>query len=258
MLRNVRELEQCAIAAADGEIGHVDQLFFDDLSWVIRYLVADAGTWLLSRRVLLSPVAVESLDWRARRLHVALTREQVRYSPDVDAEMPLSRQIEKEYFDYYGWPYYWAGTGVWGFGDNPRAVVAGRIASSEAEAAATAAPAKSYGDPHLRSTDEVTGYHIEAADGEIGHLEDFLFDDETWTMRYLVVDTRNWWPGKRVLLSPQWVTKVSWVDSKVFIDLPREAIRNAPEYDPSTPVDRDYEVRLYGYYSQPTYWERTR
>lgn len=256
MLRSVNGLEKCAIEATDGPIGHVDQFYFDDETWVIRYLVVEAGTWLLSRRVLVSPIAIEDADWEARRLRVALTRAQVANSPDVDTRAPVSRRIEREYFDYYGWPYYWAGTGMSGFVDVPRAVARERDARAEADVDPQAAPAKEYGDPHLRNTDEVTGCHIEAIDGEIGHVEDLLADDETWGVRYLVVDTRNWWPGKKVLVAPEWVVSVSWADARVAVDLPREAIKNAPEYDPSAPVSREYEGRLYEYYSRPTYWGR--
>ena len=70
-------------------------------------------------------------------------------------------------------------------------------------------------DSHLRSTEAVSGYHMEATDGEIGHLDGFIIDDEAWTIRYIEVATRNWWPGKKVLVSPAWIEGVSWPDSKV-------------------------------------------
>jgi hypothetical protein len=111
-------------------------------------------------------------------------------------------------------------------------------------------------DPHLRSTKEVIGYHIQAVDGEIGHVEDLIVDDEEWFLRYLVVDTRNWLPGKAVLVAPGWAKRVDWVKRKVHVDLPQEAIRDSPEFDPSRPVNREYEVRLYDYYGRPHYWSR--
>ena len=111
-------------------------------------------------------------------------------------------------------------------------------------------PEKSEGDPHLRSTDQVTGYYVQATDGEIGHVHDYIVDDETWTIRYIVVNTRNWWPGKKVLVSPRWIKRVSWEESKLFVDLSRESIRNSPAYDPSKPVSLDYEGRLFGHYGQ--------
>jgi hypothetical protein len=113
---------------------------------------------------------------------------------------------------------------------------------------------KESADSHLRSTDEVTGYHIEAADGEIGHVKDFIVDDETWAIRYLEIDTRNWLPGKKVLLSPQWINNVSWPQSKVYVDLTRETIQNSPEWDDTIPVTREYEYRLHEYYARSPYW----
>ena len=109
-------------------------------------------------------------------------------------------------------------------------------------------------DRHLRSTQEVTGYYIGATDGEIGHVEDFIIDDESWSIRYIVVDTRNWWPGKKVLASPEWIEKVSWADSTVYVELTRAAIKSAPEYDASSPIDRDYEDRLHTHYGRQGYW----
>jgi hypothetical protein len=109
-------------------------------------------------------------------------------------------------------------------------------------------------DSHLRSSEAVTGYHVEAADGEIGHLDSFVIDDEAWAIRYVEVATRNWLPGKKVLVSPAWIEKVSWEDSKVSAGLTRETIQNAPEYLDSSPITRDYENRLYVHYGRPPYW----
>ena len=110
-------------------------------------------------------------------------------------------------------------------------------------------------DSHLRSTGGVTTYEIQADDGEIGHVDSFILDDETWAIRYLEVATRNWWPGKKVLVSPAWIKEVSWTQSRVCISLSREAIRSAPEYVESEPITREYEDRLYFHYGQPPYWE---
>jgi len=109
----------------------------------------------------------------------------------------------------------------------------------------------------LRSTHEVTGYHIQAADGKLGHIEDFIIDDETWAIRYLIVDTRNWWPGQKILLAPQWIDRVSWGESKVFINLPRETIKQAPAYTEESLLSRDYETRLHQHYNRAGYWEST-
>jgi len=109
-------------------------------------------------------------------------------------------------------------------------------------------------DSHLRSAEGVTGYHVQATDGEIGHLDGFVVDNETWAIRYIEVATRNWLPGKKVLLAPGWIEKVSWTDSKVYVGLSREAIKEAPEYLESRSITREYESRLYDHYGRPPYW----
>jgi hypothetical protein len=247
MLRNTTQLRGFAIRARDGEIGTLEQFYFDDESWAIRYLVVNTGDWLGGRLVLVSPLALRQAEWQSKRLDVALTKKQVENSPPMDTHKPVSRQHEAAYLGYYGYPSYWAAP-------NYEAALAIR---SEAVAEAEASQARMGQEPadtHLRSTEAVTGYHIQAVDGEIGHVRDFIVDDETWAIRYLEVDTRNLWPGKKVLVSPQWVNRVSWADSKVYVDLKRETIQNGPEWVDSIPVTREYEHRLYDYYARSPYW----
>jgi uncharacterized protein YrrD len=251
MLRNVTQLKGFAIRAKDGEIGTVGQFYFDDETWAIRYLVVNTGGWLSGRLVLVSPIALRQTEWQSKRLDVALTKKQVENSPPIDTHKPVSRQHEAVYLGYYGYPYYWDGPQLWGLATDPAGLMAEREAVTEEEASRAE---KESADSHLRSTDEVTGYHIEATDGEIGHVRDFIVDDETWAIRYLEVDTRNWWPGNKVLVSPQWIDNVSWPDSNVYVDLSRESIKNGPEWDESIPVTREYEQRLYDYYARPPYW----
>jgi sporulation protein YlmC with PRC-barrel domain len=249
MLRRASELKGYSIRATDGDIGHVDDFYFDDQSWVIRYLVVNTGNWLTGRSVLISPIAIEKAVWLEEKLHISLTRDQVKNSPSVEVHPPLSRQREIEYFNYYGWPYYWEGGGVWGPWPHPRNLVESR-ARSEEDIIQKSRRIGENTDPHLRSTDEVIGYHIGATDGEIGHLEDLLIDDETWAIQYTVADTRNWWPGKKVLVGLQWIENISWTDSRVYVSLSRETLKNGPEFDPSTPLTPEYEARMTGYYHQ--------
>jgi hypothetical protein len=225
----------------------VDQFYFDDESWAIRYLVVNAGDWLGGRLVLVSPLALRQADWQSRLLDVALTKKQVEDSPPIDTHKPVSRQHEAAYLGYYGYPSYWAAPNY------QAALAVQREAVAEAEELQARAQ-RDVADTHLRSTEAVTGYHIEAVDGEIGHVNDFIVDDETWAIRYLEVDTRNWLPGKKVLVSPQWINRVSWTDSKVYVDLRRETIQNGPEWVDSVPVTREYEHRLYNYYARSPYW----
>jgi hypothetical protein len=254
MLRNVTYLKGFTIRARDGEIGTLDQFYFDDETWAIRYLVVNAGDWLGGRLVLVSPLALRQAEWQSKRLDVALTKKQIEDSPPIDTHKPVSRQHEALYLGYYGYPYYWGGPNLWGLASYPAGLTVEREAVTEAEALQARA-GKESADSHLRSTDEVTGYHLEAEDGAVGHVKDFLVDDETWAIRYLEVDTRNWWPGKKVLVSPQWIDNVSWPDSKVYVDLTRETIKNAPEWLESMTVTREYENRLFDYYDRSPYWE---
>ena len=246
MLNKTKTLKGYKLEGRDGEIGEIKEFYFDDRHWTIRYLVAETGTWLTGRQVLISPYALGSLNSEEQNIEVELTQKQIEDSPSLDSDKPVSRQFEQDYYGYYGWPTYWGGMYNWGYYPYPMRDREQRRESTQAEKA---------WDHHLRSTDAVTGYNIQATDGEIGHVEDYIIDDETWAIRYLVVSTRNWWPGKKVLVSPQWIERVSWSESKVFVDLSREAIKQSPEYTEETLLTRDYEAGLHGHYKRPEYWQ---
>jgi hypothetical protein len=249
MLRSTKELRGYTICATNGDIGKVHEFYFDDLIWIVRYLVVDTGNWLPGRKVLLWPGVLGQPDWEAHALPVGLTKERVESSPPISADEPVSRQMETDLYTYYGWPPYWRG------GLSPLGVGAAAAAETLARAVAEKERTEDQeSDPHLRSTREVIGYHIQARDGEIGHVEDLIVEDANWFIRYLVIDTRNWLPGRKVLVSPAWAEEVNWAERKVHVGLGREAIENSPEFDPSLPVNREYEVRLYDYYGRPKYW----
>ncbi len=246
MLHRLKTLKEYKLDSLDGEMGKVDDFYFDDQHWTIRYLVADTGNWLNGRQVLISPHALVAAIKEENHIAVDLARKQIEDSPSLASDKPVSRQFEKDYYGHYGWTPYWGGPQAWGYYPTP--------AMQVVQAEATSNEPEKEWDSHLRSMREVTGYWIQAADGEIGHVEDFIIDDETWTIRYLIVDTRNWWPGKMVLVSPRWIDKVSWDDSKVFIDLPREAIKNSPEFSEESLITRDYETELHRHYQIEGYW----
>jgi hypothetical protein len=252
MLRNTSRLKGLVIRATDGEVGTVDQFYFDDDSWAIRYLTVDTGGWLGGRQVLISPMSVVNTNWEARRADVALTKKQVENSPDIDTQMPVSRQHEAAYLQYYGYPYYWGGPYLLGPSFYPSSLAMPISASMQAVPDNLD---KEWADSHLRNSESVTGYYIEAVDGEIGHVDGFVVDDEAWAIRYVEVATRNWWPGKKVLVSPAWIERVSWADFKVYAGLSREAIKSGPEYTESMPITREYENKLYLHYGRPPYWQ---
>ena len=263
MLRNAVDMVEYMIRATDGVIGHVKDFYFDDKTWVIRYLVVDTGSWLSRRKTLISPIALGRPDWKERELPALMTKEQVINSPDIDTEMPVSRQHEYRYFAYYGYPYYWDGAGLWGEGSYPGLSLSGFGDQIEAERRAQQtgygrAPPESRpsqnNDPHLRSCRAVRGYHIHAVDGDIGHVEGMLVDEETWAIRYLVVETSNWWIGHKVLVAPQWIGAVSWADSTVSVNLTRAAVKQSPPYDPDTLLGREQELGIYQHYGQDGYW----
>lgn len=254
MIRSVKHLTKFDIVATDGSIGSVDDIYFDDERWAIRYLVVDTGKWLSGRHVLVSPLSVVKTEWGERRLLLSITRDQVRNSPDIDTHKPVSRQHEANYLKYYGYPAYWGHTALWGAFPYPMLPSPEQMAELEAVSAEEQRRAAAQGDTHLRSISEVTGYLIRATDGELGHVDDFLIDDVSWAVRYLVINTSNWWFGKQVLAAPSWISGIQWASKTVDVRVTRQAIRNAPLYDRAEHVDRQWEVAYHQQLNQPGYW----
>lgn len=252
MLYEMEKLVGLSIAAYDGEIGKVKDVYFDDRRWAVRHLVVNAGSWLEERSVLISPFAVGSIDWERREIHVRLTMQQVRGSPPVDTDKPVSRQHEQLLRDYYGYPDYWGGSLLWGASAFPAVPV---LPVPPAEGAEAAVAEDRTCDPHLRSALEVRGYHLHALDQPIGHLEDLLLDEDSWAVRYLVIDTRNWWPGKRVVIPPQWIRRLDWPERAVEVDVTRDMVRDAPPYDAALQLSREQEQTLHQHYRRSGYWE---
>jgi hypothetical protein len=242
MIRSVTHLRRFDIVATDGSIGAVDDLYFDDERWAVRYIVVDTGKWLPGRHVLISPYSVTRTEWGEQRVLLSITREQVKDSPGVDAHKPVSRQHEADYLAHFGYPFYWAHTGLWGAYPTPMLPHARQMAEFEAKMAEEQRRAAASGGSHLRSIGEVTGYLIRATDGELGHVDDFLIDDVSWAVRYLVINTSNWWFGRKVLAAPAWITAIDWASKTVDVNVTREAIKTAPAYDRVEHVDRQWEA----------------
>ncbi|GAB2923659.1 PRC-barrel domain-containing protein [Paraburkholderia jirisanensis] len=243
------------MVASDGDIGNVEELYFDEEAWGIRYLVVKTGNWSDGRRVLVSPYSVIRTDPGALCIHVELTRQQVSDSPPVDLHQPVSRQHEAEYLRYYGYPTYWGGLDVWGVSSYPAFSRAALSAVSPQTCAQLALyGGKPSGDSHLHSTNAVDGYHVAADHSDIGHVSGFIFDDEAWVIRYLAVDTQTWWPSKEVLLATQWIYLIDWFGSTVLTEMTRDSIRDSPVYDSAVPLERDFETQLYAFYGKAGYW----
>lgn len=253
ILRSLKELRNYVLRALDGEIGKCKDFLFDDQMWTVRYMVADTGKWLPGQKVLISPIALGDPDWEMERFPIRLTKRQIEGAPDLDTDAPVNRQYEIRWNQYYRWPNYWAGTHAWGIRDHPE------LLYQPAEDLEENEPSESHveqsSDEHLRSVVEVTDYHIRASDGDIGRVKDFIVDDDIWTIRYMVVSTGTWLPGRKVLIPPEWVDSVNWRESKVGVELTKEQVKNSPEYDPSMPVNRKYEIALYDFYGRPKYWQ---
>jgi uncharacterized protein YrrD len=216
MLFEAKALLGSVLEGLDGDIGSVTDALFDDREWSVRYLVADTGSWLPSRKVLIAPYAVRSVSASLRRVGIAVTRQQIEESPVLLSHLPVSRPFEAEYCEHFRWPIYWRGSGS--REDCPIKDLGSRHAIGSAPPS-TAAQA-----PVLRNTRDVIGYHIRASDGEIGRVEDIIFDDGTWAIRYLIADSRTWWPAAMVLIAPQYIEQVSWDERTITISLTREAI----------------------------------
>lgn len=251
MLHRAKQIKGAVVLASGDEVGKVDELYFDDEKWVLRYFTVVTGGWLSRHTVLISPYAVTTVDFIARAISVELTREQVTHSPDIDTDKPVSRQQEAEYHRYFGYPPYWGYATYWPWGAAP---LLQRPHPPLTEPSVSARDAEEAADIHLRSAEEVRGYHIQATDDRLGHIEDFLVDDDSWAMRYLVIDTRNWWPGRHVLVAPQWVRKTDWLSRTLTVDLSRLEVEQSPEYDPSQMPSRHDEQALYRHYGRSSYW----
>jgi hypothetical protein len=249
MLRIADSLRKYVLTAVDGEIGQFDDFFFDDMHWTIRYIVADTGEWIRESLVLISPYSIRSLQEDSKLIETNMTVEQIEKAPKIDSGEQMSRQFEVAYNMYYGWPHYWAEPGVWGASAIPMPMTPRIGESPEASEAGWNAD--------LHSGREAEGFHIIASDGEVGHVAGFILDDIDWTIRYFVIDTKNWWPGKHVLLAPHWAGRVDWGEQQVHVDISRDVIREAPPFDPHSFVTRDYEAQLCTYYHKDAYWTGT-
>jgi hypothetical protein len=249
----ISALKGYAIEASDGGIGSISDFLFDDRTWKVGWLVVDTGTWLTERKVLLQPSAIAKADYEGQKLMTNLTKSQVEGSPDIRQHQPISRQMERDLYSYYGWDPLWGGDYLGGSAGAMAAPLATEpyfgIGSAREAADIDAAPLEE--DSHLRSFGEVSGYHIEAADGELGHVQDFVLESASWEIRYLILDTSNWWLGQHVLMSPHAIKQLDWSEHRVQLNVTREQVKASPAWDPIKLMDQDYMKQLHGHYGWP-------
>jgi len=228
MLRSIKQLYGDKLGASDGEIGQVKDFYFDDQNWAVRYVVADTGSWLPGRQVLISPHSLGRLDQAGKVLRVNLTRKQIENSPSIESHKPVSRQYEEEYYRYFGWPYYWQGDGLWGLSGFPILELPAKPLPSEPATAIGPQPERA--DAHLRSTQAVNGYHLQASDGRVGHVCDFMMDAQSWAIRQLVIKTGHRFSGQEVQIPTSKVDRISYPESTVFVNLTGEAVEQSPAH----------------------------
>lgn len=245
MLHNIKELKKFDITAIDGPIGTVHDFIIDEKNWTVRYLVVDTMKWLPGRKVLISPMSISEFDLVNGNIQLSLTKEKIKDSPPIESKLP-TREYEANLVHYYGLRPYWSDHSFW------------KEYTPTSELTKPNSKFETLDDYDVKSTlrsfTEISGYTIEAIDGNIGHVENFVICDETWQVRYLVIDTRNWWVGKHVLIAPQWITYVSWPEKIMRVELKKDTIEKGPEYEPEQVITRDFEDEIYTIYDKPKFW----
>jgi hypothetical protein len=229
MLQDLKRFNGSKLGASDGDIGHVHDFYFDDQSWAVRYLVADTGSWLPGRQVLISPHAFDSIVPAGKVLQVNLTRKQIEESPSIESHKPVSRQYEETYYRYYGWPFYWQGDALWGMSGFPILSLPANPPSVGPVAPSGRSPERA--DAHLWSAKAVNGYHIKASDGMVGHVFDFMMETQSWAIGQLVIKTGHRFSGKEVLIPTSKVDRIIYDESAVSVNLTIEAVEQSTEHD---------------------------
>lgn len=246
MLFAITGLLGCPVRTEDGDAGTVKDYLFDDRNWRIRWMVVDTGAWLPGRKILIHPSAIEPLVIPPSTgglgmgpgvdrpvVSVALTQNEIKASPDASEDEPVTQQMEDRLYDHYSRDPIWGATI---FGTNaisPPISAPPLVADPRRHGKIETGPHPGDGDSHLRSAASVKGYHVEATNGEIGHVENFLIDDADWSVRYLLIATRNWWPGKHVQLAPNTVEAFDWMRKHIALNVTREQVQSSPEWDPA-------------------------
>lgn len=257
MLFNVNDLLGFRVCAGDAPVAVLRDLLFDEHSSSVRYLVTDPEAWLATGQVLIAPAALTAVQSDAGRLETSLWKERFAASPSLAGGTDLSRPHEERLHEHHGWTPYWRAAGTVGLA--PYWGAAGTVPAQEPPSSAAPepdAPAADAAESRLRSARDVIGFYIEALDGDIGHVDDLVLDLERWVIRYLVVDTRNWLPGRRVVVSPAWLRRIDWGSRSVVLDLDQERIRHSPAYDRARLLDRTFEEDLHRHAGRPGYWQK--
>lgn len=247
MLNKVKEIKNYKINCLDGEIGKVKDFYFEDQNWTVKYLIVNMGNWLIGRQVLISPRSIVSVNKEVETISVNLSKEQVENSPLLESDKPVSLQYQEQFYGYYQYPLY-----ATGMQDGSTLNVI--PIETEKELILQKAEEARDWDPNLRSINVVNGYTIQALDNRLGHVDDFIIDIDSWKIRYLLIDTKVWLPGRKILIAPGWIDHVSWDESKVFVKLTTDEIKASPDFSEEAILNRDYETKMYEHYKRDAYW----
>ena len=257
MLKNLKKIINFKILARDSNdlFGKVKDVYFDDEKWTVRYLEVDTGKWLSERLTLVSPYNVIEVDWEEGVVWVNLSRKQVEAGPKSELHMPITRHFETQYNTHYGLPDYWTS----GYGVEIDGLWAGHYFPHLPERLDTYKFQNDDQinlDQHMRSMNEVLGYHIQAVgDDNFGSINDFILEEDTWAIRYIVIDTHKFLPlGKKILFSPAWVNKFDWNRKKLATDFHRKVIESCPSYDPQIPIENLIEESLFSHFGRSGDW----
>jgi hypothetical protein len=231
MILLLKDIKGCSVRATDGDIGKVADCYFEEDRWVVRYLMVDTGGWLGGRKVLISPMSFERVDPSSKVVHLNTDRARVKGSPSWEVARPISRRYETEYYGYFGYPYYWGGAGLWGVRATPAGITVPQPPPPASQPAPTAGSrTEPEGESHIRSVHNVTGYYIQATDGTIGHLEDFLTEPDSWRIDSVIIDTSNMPGGKPVTLSSERIRRIDSSKKMVFVNATKDEIKNSLEF----------------------------
>jgi sporulation protein YlmC with PRC-barrel domain len=205
-----------SLGAADGEIGTVKDIYFDDNNWIVRYLVVETGNWLFKRRVLISPCAVVG-DIKNNILQVNLNKEQIKNSPDINTDMPVSRQQESSLTNHYSWPSF----GRAGLGWPTTGMIKG------ASALVNKVEGTLDFDPHLRSFSHVAQYEVYNEDGRVGLVKDLAIDFSDWSIPFLLLDDASTSDQERVVISTKRIASIDWETFQVKVSINNEDLQKA-------------------------------
>lgn len=251
MILSIKDLFDYKLMTADGEAGEIKDALYDERDWVLRYVVVETGGWLSGRELLIPPSVLGAPDSARREFPVSMTRDQLSNSPPREAGEDITRRHEEDLYRYYGWEPYWVPEGA--MGPLPGTVMV--ESPEEAAETQTAVLEERHAEPRLRSIKDTLGFKVHGVDEDLGKVDNFLMDDETWDVRYVVLNTGGLFKSRRVPISVRWINNLDWENHALHLDLGKKDVHDSPDWDESLPLPRQYEVDLHSHYGRPGYWE---